>query len=215
MASKLTIKVKLKGAERTIFRLSRLKSTIQNRVHRNALTDAARKGVSIAKGYLKPRRTGLLSKAIAYKTKQSTRDRGYRVIGADKGFKTVVPGSNQWNQVTTNARRGVTVILSGKGKRNRMPRTAKIAAKGFNLTSGLNLDPAKYAHLVEGGRKANRPVKAKAMRFRVSAKRGSSSVQVWSQHVRRVQGQQFMRPASEKLALIFPWIMEQHLRKVT
>jgi hypothetical protein len=211
MASKLAISVKVEGAPQTIQRLSGLRESVRRRVFRNAMTEAARKGVSIAKGYLKPRRTGLLSKAMAFKSKQSGKDRGYRAIGADRGFKTNVAGS-KWQ---TTFPLGVTVALTGKGKRGSKPRTAKIAARGFNVTAGQALDPSKYAHLVEGGRKQTNPKTAKAMFFRVSKKRGSNSALVWAQKAAAVKSQQFMRPMAEKLSLIYPWIMEQHLRKVS
>lgn len=210
MASKLAIRVKVEGAPATIQKMNGLRESVRNRVFRNAMNDAARKGVSMAKGFLKPKRTGLLSKAMAFKTKQSGKDRGYRAIGADRGFKATVAGS-RWQ---TTFPMGTTVTLTGKGKRGSKPRTAKIAAKGFNLTAGLALDPSKYAHLVEGGRKLTRPKKSKAMFFRVS-KRGSNSALVWSQKAKAVQGQKFMEPMAEKLALIYPWIMEQQLQKVT
>jgi hypothetical protein len=209
MANLLAIRVGLRGGKQTIRTLNRLSASTRRRVHRGALDEAARKGVSESKRFLKVRRTGLLKKAMAYKAKQNGQDRGYRVIGADRGFKTVVPGS-RWQ---TTFPMGVTVTLSGKGKRNKKPRTAKISARGFNLTAGLSLNPAKYAHLVEGGRVSTYPKRSKAMFFRVNKGSGMKSSLVWAQKVKAVKGQEFMAPTGEKLKLMFPGIVAKHLQK--
>lgn len=209
MPSKLSIRTELKGAASTIAAMGRLTESVRNKVFRLSLNEAARTGVSNAKGYLKTNRTGLLKKSIAFKSKQKTKDRGYRAIGADRGFKTSVPGS-RWQ---TSFPKGITVILTGKGNRNKKPRTAKIAARGFNLTAGTALNPANYAHLVEGGRTANKPKSASAFFFRMNRK-GSSSALIWAKRVAAVKPQKFMKPMSERLKLIYPGIVEKHLRKV-
>lgn len=209
MANFLAFRVGMKGAKQTQRILGRLSERVRTRVNRRALDETARKGVSEAKRFLKRRRTGLLAKSLAQKAKQKGQDRGYRVIGADRGFKAVVPGS-RWQ---TTFPVGVTVTLSGKGKRGKKPKTSKIAARGFNLTAGLALNPAKYAHLVEGGRVATKPKNSKAMFFRVNKGAGMKSSLVWAKKVRAVKGQEFMRPTGEKLKLIFPGIVAKHVQK--
>lgn len=210
MASKLAIVVKLRGVASTRRALGRLRESTRRAVFRSSLNEAARKAVSDAKKFLKTRRTGLLKKSLAFKSKQGGKDKGYRVVGADRGFKTSVPGS-RWQ---TSFPKGITVVLTGKGKRNKKPKTAKIAAKGFNLTAGLNLDPAKYAHLVEGGRVSTYPKRSKAMFFRINMRGSSKSSLVWSKRVKAVAAQKFMEPTAQKLVIVFPGIVEKHLRKV-
>lgn len=222
MPSVADLRVHVKGAPETQRRLRLLAANIRRRVLGNALTEGARNGVTFAKGYLVPRRTGLLKKAMAYKVRQGGKDRGYRVIGADRAFRTrgMVPGTNpnpaNW-RYETRIGSGATVELVGKGRKGKV-KTAKISIKARNVTSGLILDPSKYAHLVEGGRKVNYPVTARAMMFRLNhkapARMRKFSQVMFAKRVAAVRGRPFMKPASERLKLTMPWTVEKNLRKV-
>lgn len=215
MPSVADLRVHVKGAPETQRRLRLLAANIRRRVLGNALTEGARNGVTFAKGYLVPRRTGLLKKAMAYKVRQGGKDRGYRVIGADRSFRTrgAIPGTRR----DTGHTQGATVELVGKGRKGKV-KTAKISIKARNVTSGLILDPSKYAHLVEGGRKVNYPVTARAMMFRLNnkapARMRKFSQVIFAKKVAAVRGRPFMKPASERLKLTMPWVVEKNLRKV-
>lgn len=200
-------KMKLQGVKATERALKSLTQGIRNQILGPGLTESARVGVSASKKMLKRRRTGLLGRSMAYKVSPKRKDGGYRVIGADRGFKAVSPG----RRFTTDSKIGATVTLSGKKRRGKL-RTAKISRKALNVTSGLPLNPAKYAHLVEGGRKSNIPVKAKAMYFRVSV--GQNAKRIFTKRVRAVKPQPFIKPASEYLKLRYPAILAKHLARV-
>lgn len=201
------IQLNLTGTKETERALKKVQANVRRKVLVEALTKTARQGVSAAKGMLKTQRTGMLKKAMAFKTRSKGKDGGYRVIGAARGNKATVPGSK-----FDTIGRGATVTLSGKTKGGKI-RTAKISKRGTTVTSGLPVDPAKYAHLVEGGRKSNVPVKAKAMYFRIFGT-GAKSIKVFAKKVKAVKAQPFMRPASEKLKLLYPYNVAQALRKV-
>ncbi len=92
-------------------------------------------GAKTAKRSLTRKRTGLLGKAIGSKVKVSG-DRVLGLVGARTGFKT-----------TLGAQKGRAFQgLKTSGK------TINIKAKP-GLKTGQAIDPAKYAHLVEGGHK--------------------------------------------------------------
>lgn len=199
--------MKLVGVPETERALKSLQQGIRNQILGPALTESARVGVSAAKKMLKQKRTGLLRRSLAFKMSPKRKDGGYRVIGADRGFKANVPGS----RYQTDSTIGATVSLSGKKRRGKL-RTAKISRKALNVTSGLALNPAKYAHLVEGGRKANVPVNAMAMYFRVS--KGNRGQRVFAKRVKPVAPQPFMEPAAQYLKLRYPAIAAKHLARV-
>lgn len=209
MAQQLRFGIRLEGDVETQRALLTLRANVRNRVNRRSLDEAARTGVRLAKDKIFPRRTGLLKKSMAFKAKQSGLDKGYRVVGADRSYRTQVPGS----RFQTSFPIGITVILTNKGKQGSKPRTAKIAARGFNVTAGLALDPAKYAHLVEGGRKPNRPTKKKAMWFRVSVGSGAIAKHVITKYVARVRAHAFMKPAADRLRHLIPGIVQRQLQR--
>lgn len=201
------IGIKLVGTKQTERALNKLKNNVRRKVLVEALTKTARHGVSVAKVMLKQKRTGLLKKSLAFKSKAKGKDGGYRVVGADRGFKAQVPGSRY-----DTAGPGTKLRLSGKTKGGKI-RSSKIGKKAVGITSGIALDPAKYAHLVEGGRKTNMAKNKKAMYFRVFGK-GVKGVQVFAKRVKAVPPQEFMRPTAEKLKLVHPYNVAQALKKV-
>ena len=209
------VKMRLEGLRETERKLVGLRQGLRNQVLGPALTESARIGVSAAKNMLKRRRTGLLKRSLAYKMSPKRKDGGYRVIGADRGFKTSIPGSTYGpgnkKAMVVDYKSGAKVQLTGKKHRGKL-RTAKISRKAINVTSGLPLNPAKYDNLVEGGRKANQAIKAKAMYFRISS--GVKGIKIFRKKVRAVKPHPFMKPASEYLKLRYPYIVYKHMAKV-
>lgn len=201
----LRTKLKLVGVPETERQLNGYGKRVRNAVLGKGLTEAARAGVRAAKNMLKRRRTGLLGKSLAYKMSPTRKNGGYRVIGADRGFATSVPGSSY----ETNHKKGAKVELSGKKRKGKL-RTISISRKAMNVVSGLKLNPSKYAHLVEGGRKENKAINFKFMRFRVAG-RGASKM-VFAKKVKAVRPQPFMKPASQYLKLVYPYIIYKHVK---
>lgn len=76
--------------------------------------------------------------------------------------------------------------------------------RGFEVRgpNGERVDPAKYAHLVERGRKANRPTRGRVMTFVVG--RGRKAGRVFTRFVKAFRGDPFMGPAAEYVKLIAP-----------
>lgn len=200
-------RVRMEGTKETQAALKKLAANVRRKVLVEALTKTARVGVSTAKSMLKPKRTGLLKKSLAFKTKSKGPNAGYRVIGADRGFKSSIPGDRR-----ATGGPGTKVRLSGKTKGGKI-RSSKVSAKAVGVTSGIAVDPAKYAHLVEGGRKTNFATKAKMMYFRVFG-RGKVSTKIFTKKVKAVKPNPFIAPTAGKLKVMYPYIVSQALKKV-
>jgi HK97 gp10 family phage protein len=139
-----------------------------------AFKEGARRGVTVAAQMvnkaaksLVPTRTKSLKKAIGHKVKANKQKTGYiGVIGPRKDIKGAVIG--------------------GVGKKK-----AKFRRKVKHKGTELVVDPHKYAHLVEGGRKAVRITRRKVL---------SDGRAVYGTKVRAVPPRPFMRPAWESNA---------------
>jgi HK97 gp10 family phage protein len=136
------------------------------------LRQGARRGVTVAAQEVSkaakarvPTRTKSLKKAIGHKVKANRQKTGYiAVIGPRKDAK------------------GTTV--GGVGKKKAKFRR-KVRIKG----SEIIINPVKYAHLVEGGRKAVKVTRRKVL---------SDGRAVYGTKVRAVPPRPFMRPAWEE-----------------
>jgi hypothetical protein len=80
--------------------------------------------------------------------------------------------------------------------------------RGFTIVGpdGRRIDPAKYGHLVEKGRKAVRAGRGSVLTWVVARGRGKGG-RVFTRSVRAFPGDPFMGPANEYLKLIAPGIL--------
>jgi len=134
------VTLSLHGADQLLRNFRLLPPRIQRRAVRGAVTKVSRRWVKVVKDTIKtgPDRavdTGLLAKSIGFRV---TSPRGrpdvmIGVIGPRKGFGTLV------------TRKGKALTKKG---------IAKAVASGGGFRRSQFVDPVRYAHLVEGGRKA-------------------------------------------------------------
>lgn len=176
---KLQLKVGLSGGAETAAAFAGVKTGVRNRVLKAACGKQARKAVKVAKAYLSRRRTGQLGRSIGsvYKSYRSG-DVWLYVAGPRKGFKV---------RVSDLTAAGPRVALKKLGKRSRAGLTERQALRFLQSY----VDPAKYAHLVEGGRKAVRPVTKRVL---------AGGGVVYGKSAFGVQPRPFMHPAAAAVA---------------
>lgn len=134
------VRVTVTGARAIIRALHVLPSRVQKRVIRRAVTRvsrllAKRAKETISGGTDEAVDTGLLKKSIGFRVK------------SPKGAPWVIIG-------VIGPRRGFGTLITRKGKALTRGGISKVVAGGGGFTRSQYADPARYGHLVEGGRKA-------------------------------------------------------------
>ena len=176
---KFSVKVGLAGQKDVAAALAGVKAGVRNRVLKAAAGKQARKAAKVAKGALVPHRTGQLKRAISYVYRSYKSGKVWvYVAGPRKGFKV---------RVSDLTAAGQRAALRKLGKKRRAGLTERQALKFVQSY----VDPVKYGHLVEGGRK---PVRVK--RRKVLAGGGV----VYGRHAFGVQPRPFMAPAAAAVA---------------
>jgi hypothetical protein len=179
--SKLTMNTQVAGGAETIEALRGVKFGVGNRVLVAALRKQAGKTVKTAKSLVQVRRTGLLAKSVGSvyrKPKRGNVGGGVFVVGPRKSFAmTIEP------QPSRNAH----LPSWGKVGQRKTPKLGKRLIQRFK---GLKVNPAKYAHLVEGGRRAVGSKNKKVM---------SDGKTLFGRKAKGVAAKPFMRPAMAAL----------------
>lgn len=179
--AKLRVTVGLAGQEGVAAAFEGVKQGVKNKVLKSACRKQAGKATKVAKGMLSRKRTGRLAKAIGYLYRTYKRGTVWLyVVGPKKGFRVRVSDLTAAGQKQALNRLG-----RAKGRR------AKLTPMQAQKFLDSYVDPVKYAHLVEGGRKAVRPVKKKTM---------SGRGVVYGKRAAAVRPRPFMDPAARTVA---------------
>lgn len=176
LSGRVSVSVAVKGDPEVAAALDGVKVGVQNRVLKPALRKAARLGQAKAKAFLKPKRRPAGRKRKGQRFSPDRSGTLKRAIGV----------------VYRGYRKGQTFAFV-IGPRKGMGRVAK---------DGRYLDPAKYAHLKEGGRK-----KVKARRGKILASRATGKV--FGKKVAAVLPAPFMKPAADYIAIVAPAILHR------
>ena len=167
------------GAPEVVEAVRGVKFGVGNRVLVQELRKVASKGVRFAKSLLGSKRTGILGKSLGYvyrKPKRSDSGGGAYAIGPRRSFSvTIQPPPGRLKK------RLLRVIGKKPAK------TPKLSKKVIAVFKGKRISPARYAHLVEGGRRAVGPKKARMM---------SDGQTIFGSKAQAVQAKPFMRPAN-------------------
>lgn len=178
---KLRVKVGLAGQAGVAEAFHGVRAAVRNKVLKDACRKQAGKAAKVAKAYLTRKRTGQLARSVAYLYRTYKRGTAWLyVVGPRKGFRVRVSALTAAGQRTALNRLG-----RQKGRRKKL--SDREAARFLDSY----VDPAKYAHLVEGGRKAVRPAKKRVM---------SGRGVVYGRHAAAVQPRPFMEPAAAAAA---------------
>jgi hypothetical protein len=181
------MKTQFTGAADTIESLRGVKFGVGNRVLKMALGKQASKAVKIAKGLVSVSRTGILKKSIGsiYRSPRRVGSGGVFVIGPRKSFSGRIESPTKPSKFTQYWSKYVS---RKTGQKLRKIKVSKATLKRFK---GLFVDPTKYAHLVEGGRKTVTPTKKKVL---------SDGTNIWGTSAHRVKAAPFMRPTLNQMS---------------
>jgi hypothetical protein len=189
--AKIKVTVGLAGQKGLSEAFDGVKTAVKNKVLKGACRKEAGKAVKVAKSFLSRKRTGQLNKSIAYVYRTYRRGNVWLyVVGPKHGFRVRV------NELTRAGQRAALNRLSRRPGRRRVKLTEAQSLKFLQSY----VDPVKYAHLVEGGRKAVRPVEKKVMSGGGSAS-GNRGMTVYGKKARGVQPRPFMEPAAQAVAV--------------
>lgn len=170
--------IKIAGGNDVANAIKGIKAGVANRVLKSAVGKVARKAQKTAKSRIKAKRLGLLSKAIGYLYRTYKKGTVWvYVIGPRKGFRQRVDAMPQRAQKKL-------IRLLGKRKRR------KLTDAQVRILVAKSVDPVKYAHLVEGGRKAVRPTRKKIL---------SDRINTYGKRARAVAPSPFMKPAADQI----------------
>lgn len=143
------------------------------------------KAVTTQAKQLVPRRTGSLRRSI-----------GWKVVAKREGFGYLgVVGPRRDKRHS----KSVTPEQGEKPKRKKMTFRRKVRFRGLVMI----VNPAKYAHLVEYGRRAVKVKKKKVM---------ADGKTIYGKEVRAVPPHPFMRPAWEELKDHCEWLIKTKLQ---
>ena len=171
----MKLKVSVTGGPEVAAAIRGVKAGVANRVLKSAVSKQARKATKIAKSKLKGGRTGQLAKSIGYVYRvYRSKTIWVYVIGPRKGYRMRIDALPERSQKRL-------VRLLGKRKRR------KLTAAQTRILLQKTVDPVKYAHLVEGGRKSVKPRARKILSDRTT---------VFGKQARAVGAKPFMRPAA-------------------
>ena len=144
----MKVDFKVTGQDKILTTLGKLPAAVKKGVRR-----AVEKGVTIllqaVKSELTRKRTGLLSKSLGKVVKSYPSGVTVGVVGPRAGFRT---------SLESIQRKGRRLTLVGKNRRGAIKLHAAggltpVRIKGKQAGQRVVLDPAIYAHLVEGGHK--------------------------------------------------------------
>lgn len=177
--AKVRVSVEVRGGPELAAALAGVKAGVANRVMKAAGRKQAAKAAKVAKAHLRGQRTGQLKRSIGavYRAYRKSKVWVF-VVGPRKGFRTQVAA------VPKSARNRLIRVL---GKQ----RGRTVSGRQVHRIVGKYVDPVKYAHLVEGGRKAVSPVKAKVL---------ADGAFVYGKRVWAVPPRPFMAPAGAAVA---------------
>ena len=163
----LAIKARIEGLEPLIFRLNLLKQGPRNVILRRAVDRGNKILLKAARGNLKA--YGFTTKSLLYKSL------GSKIAVTRKGIVVGIVGP----------RTGFKSVKGLRGIQEMTPLGRSFAAAG--------VDPTRYAHLVEKGRRGLVPTNKKIMVYP-----GAGGNLIWARSVRPVAARPFLRPALDQ-----------------
>ena len=180
MTLSMKMKVKVTGGPEIAAALRGVKAGVANRVLKAAVAKQARKATKVAKSKLKGKRSGQLAKSIGYiyRTYRKKLIWVYVIGPRTKLFRLTL------DKLPEPAQRRMIRYLGKQRRRKLTTRQTRVLLRRV-------VDPAKYAHLVEGGRKAVRPKNKRVL---------SDRSMVFGRSARAVAERPFMRPAAASIA---------------
>ncbi len=159
-------KAELGGLEDLKKQLDALKQGVRNKILRPAMAKATRLVLKEAKSQLKAVLRGSEGTGLLLKS-----------LGSKVGMN----------------RKGVVYGVVGPRTGFKKTRQGKVQTKLGAKFAAANVDPVRYAHLVEKGRRGLVPVKKKIMNYL-----GPGGAIVWARSVRPVAPRPFLKPALDR-----------------
>jgi hypothetical protein len=184
------VTVGLAGQRGVVDAFDGVKTVVKTKVLKGACRKQAGKAAKVGKSALSRKRTGQLHKSIAYIYRTYRRGNVWLyVVGPRKGFRV---------RVSDLTRAGQRAALRRIGRKKGRRRVKLTEAQSLKFLQSY-VDPVKYAHLVEGGRKAVRP-KEKKVLSGGGAGSGTTGMTIYGKKARAVQPRPFMGPAAQSAA---------------